>query len=110
MRDKIFYTICFGFVFGVLFRSFLSVDFYFTILLGAISFALVLFFGLISKNKLGIIAGIFALMFSFGIFRFHIADTVAPAFLESQVGQNIFLSGLITDEPDKRENNQKLTV
>jgi len=51
MRDKVFYTICFGFLFGVLLRSFLFIDLYLIILFGAISFALFLFFTLISKNN-----------------------------------------------------------
>src|SRR3989344_3373943 len=110
MHDRIFYGICFGFVFGVLLRSFLFVNFYFTILIGILAFALILFFSFISKNKWGIIASIFALAFCFGIFRFNMVDIPAPAVFESQVDQKISLSGKIIDEPDIRENNQKLTI
>jgi len=110
MQDRIFYAICFGFIFGVLLRSFLAVNLYFTILLGGVSFALFLFFALISKNKWGIITSVFVLAFSFGILRFHIADKPAPMVFESQVGQKVNLSGEIIDEPDTRENNIKLTA
>ena len=72
--------------------------------------ALILFFTLISKNQWGIIIGIFILAFSFGIFRFNIVDKPAPNLLESRVNQKISLSGKIIDEPNLRENNQKLTV
>lgn len=110
MRDRVFYSICFGFVLGVLICSFLFVNFPLFILFGIISFALFLFFVFISRNKLGILASIFILALCFGIFRFDIADKSAPIFLESQVSQKVFLSGVISDEPDIRENNQKLEI
>lgn len=110
MRDRIFYSTCFGFVFGVLLRSFILVDFYFTLLLSVLAVFLFLFFSLISKNKWGIIAGVFVLTFSLGILRFHLVDKPAPLLFESQVGQKISFSGEIMDDPDLRENNQKLTI
>lgn len=110
MRDRIFYAICFGFVFGVFLRSFVFVGFYVAVLFGVISCALILFFTLISKNKWGIIASIFVLAFCFGIFKFHTADVPLLDIFESQVGQKVSLSGIIADEPDIRENNQKLVV
>jgi len=110
MRDKIFYAVCFGFLFGVLVRSFVLLDFYFVILLSLITGALFLFFSLISKNNLGILASIFILIFCFGIFRFDMVDVPNPIVFESQVGQKIILSGEIVDEPSIKENNQQLTV
>ena len=120
MQNKLFYSVCFGFIFGVFLRSFIFVDIYLVILLGAISFALFLFFflassehsedGLISKNQWGIISGIFILAFCIGIFRFNMVDAPAPSVFESHVGEKVSFSGIITDEPDIRENNQKLTI
>lgn len=72
--------------------------------------AMILFFSLISKNKWGIIFSIFILFFSFGIFRFHMVDKPAPNVFEVQAGDRVNLSGFIVNEPDKRENNQKLTI
>src|SRR3989344_7140050 len=110
MHDRIFYGICFGFVFGVLLRSFLFVNFYFAILIGILAFVLILFFTFISKNRWGIIAGIFVLAFSLGIFRFQMVDIAAPNIFESQVDEKATLTGIVADEPDQRENNQKLTI
>jgi len=116
MKDKIFFSICFGFIFGVLLHSFIFIDFPVTILIGIISFSTILFLSYISKNKWGIIAGIFILAFSFGILRFNIAENNIGVVLDSwsgrpiTEGQSVSLSGLISDEPDIRENNQKLTV
>src|SRR3989344_8942473 len=110
MRDRIFYAICFGFIFGVFLRSLVFLNLYLVTLLCVISFALVLFFSLISKNKCGIIISVFVLIFSFGVFRFHITDNPAPSVFESQVGQAVNFSGIVVYEPDIKENNQKLTV
>lgn len=110
MRDRIFYAVCFGFIFGVLWRSFIFVGFYTIILLGLISLALFLFFILVSKNKWTFIISIFALAFCFGIFRFNAVDIPAPGAFESRVGQKVFLTGTIIDEPETRENNEKLVI
>ena len=110
MRDKIFYSICFGFIFGVLIRSLISVNFYLVILFWIIGFALFLFFSLISKNKWGMIASIFILVFCLGIFRFQMINTPARNVFESKVGQKASFSGEIIDEPSIGENNQKLTI
>ena len=91
-------------------RSLIFVNSYFTILLGVISLALILFFSLVSKNKWGILTSVFILAFSFGIFRFHSVDVPAPSVFKSQVGQKVNFSGEIIDEPSLKENNQQLTV
>ena len=110
MRDRIFYTICFGFLAGVLLRSFILVNLYFVFLLVFIVLALLLFFTFVSKNNWGILFSVFILVFSFGIFRFHMVDVPNPMVFESKVGQKVNLSGEIIDEPNIKENNQQLTV
>ena len=110
MRDRVFFTICFGFLLGVLVRSFVFIDLYFVILCAVIAGALCLFFALISKNKWGIIVSIFILALCFGILKFHFVDKPAPGVFESQVGQKATFSGEIIDEPNIGENNQKLII
>ena len=95
MKDRIFYSICFGILFGVLLRSFVFVSLYLVILFCIIFFALLLFFTTISKNKWGIIASIFVLVFCFGVFRFQVADVSAPSVFEQEVGQKADFSGVI---------------
>jgi len=116
MRDKIFYVTCFGFLFGILLRSFVSVNIYLVFWLGLVSVSIFLFHFFISKNNWGILASIFILTFSFGIFRFHLVDVSNPPVFESQVGlpaqagQKVSFSGEIIDEPNIKENSQQLTV
>mgnify|MGYP000237276601 CR=1 FL=1 len=116
MLDRVFYSACFGFVFGVLLRSFFSINLHFCILIGVIAFALLLFFALISKDngaclrRQGILASVVILTFSLGILRFHAVDVPPPVVFEKEVGQEVNLQGEIVDEPYIREDNQKLTV
>jgi competence protein ComEC len=110
MQSRVFYGICFGFVVGVLVRSFVLVDSYLAIFFGVIALALFLFFSLISKNKWGIIVSIFVFTFSLGILRFHVADRPASTVFESKVGEQVDFSGLVVDEPSIRESNVLLTI
>lgn len=110
MRDRIFYSICFGFLLGVLLRSFVFVNLYLIILFVLIFTGLFLFFIVIENNNWGIITSVFILALCFGIFRFHMVDIGAPKIFESKVGQTQTFQGEIMDEPDVRQTNQLLTV
>ena len=116
MKDKIFYAICAGFVMGILLRSLFQVNIYVAILLTVISLGIFCFHKFISKDKWGILAGIFIFTFALGIFRFNLADMPKefPYDLWSQkyveVGQSASLSGKIIDEPEIKEKNQRFVV
>ncbi|MEI7764959.1 MAG: ComEC/Rec2 family competence protein [bacterium] len=125
MKDKIFFLVCGGFIAGIFLRSFFSINIYVAILLSVISLGIILFYKLASpghsktagsKNKWGIAAGIFILVFSFGILRFDFSENNVnmPQDLWSQKttseNQSVSLSGMIDESPIIKENNQKLTV
>ncbi len=110
MPDRIFYSVCFGFILGVLLRSFLLLNFYFILALAVLGAGLFLFFISVSKNQSGILFSILILAFCLGIFRFHLADQPAPDIFESQVGKKASFAGIIIDEPVRTEDNQKLTL
>lgn len=109
MRDKIFYTVCFGFLFGVLLRSFVFINLYFALLLVLLGSILIFYFSLV-KFKWGLICAVFVLAFSLGIFRFDMVDVPNPEIFESKVGEKVSLSGEIVDEPSIKENSQQLMV
>ena len=116
MKDKIFFSIVFGFIFGVLLNSLFMINIYVGILLSVISLGIIVFHKIISRNNWGVLAGIFVMAFSFGIFRFNFAENNIATVLDSwsgkqiEAGQSVSLSGMISDEPEIKENNQKLIV
>src|SRR5260221_2590064 len=110
MSNKIFYSVCFGFVSGVLWLSFLSFSFYTGFLIGIGCIFLILSFFLISKRNWGILVTIFVFAFFLGILRFHLAETTPPENFEKHLGQIISASGMIAEIPVEKENNLEITV
>jgi competence protein ComEC len=110
MQDRVFYSLCFGFILGVLLRSFVAINLYFNILFTLISLVLVFFFYFISKNNWCIIFSGFISALCLGIFIFSWGDIPPPSFLESKVDEKIVLKGGIVDEPIFSESSQKLVV
>jgi len=123
MRDKIFYTACFAFLFGVLVRSFIPTSqgvgtptfssvgvFYFALLGVVVALALFVIFKFLSKSDFGILGSVFILLFSFGILRFHIADSPTPEIFESQVVKRASLVGEVVDEPVWTEYSERLVI
>jgi competence protein ComEC len=110
VQNKIFYSICFGFIFGVLLRSFVYFNFYLVFWLIFISLVLIFFHFFLGRNKWGILISIFILTFSLGILRFNNVDKSTPNFLESKILTQVSGNGIIVDEPIISENNQKLDV
>ncbi|MBU0611964.1 ComEC family competence protein [Patescibacteria group bacterium] len=110
MRDKVFYLICFGFILGVLLRSFIFIDQYLVGVSILISFLLLLFLFFVSPKKILILFCIFIFSFSCGILRFHASDISAPEVFGTRLEKNSELSGVVVDDPDMRETNQKLVI
>jgi hypothetical protein len=111
MRDRVFYIICFGFFTWSAVALFCFCGFIFSNFTWGNFFCFIfVFYTNFRENNLGILISIFAFAFCFGIFRFNMVDVPNPTVLENQVGQKVFLSGEIVDEPSIKENNQQLTV
>jgi len=119
VRDKLFYLACFGFAAGVLWRSFLRVDWRIALFVGLIYVFLVLF-SVVSKksgrdeggpfSNWDVFVSVFAIAFLAGVLRFHVADVPAPQIFEAHVGQSVPISGLIVDEPAISESEVKFTL
>ncbi|OHA27118.1 MAG: hypothetical protein A3D52_02300 [Candidatus Taylorbacteria bacterium RIFCSPHIGHO2_02_FULL_44_36] len=122
-RDKFFYFGLFGFALGIFFRSFYDFGASFwqflIFLAGAILVA-----GLIShkafhkakpfsEKKVSPLFLISVIFFaaSLGVWRFDFSvDKGIVPKLEEKVDQTVLLEGIISVEPDERENNTKLTI
>ncbi len=137
MQDKVFFSIVSGFILGVFLRSFFVINIYTTIWLCTVSLGIILFHSFISPgrsptgeakskwacqpsrmvgSRLGILAGIFIFASAIGILRFNLIENniKMPLDLWSgkpiSEGQSASLSGMIDDNPQIKENNQKLIV
>jgi competence protein ComEC len=109
MQNKVFYAACFGFLLGVLLRSFVLIDFYLITLFVFLSFFVMLLF-MVLKNNWGMIGGLFILMLSFGAMRFSLNDIPPPQDLEAQVGARVTLNGYVTEEPEVKASGEKLIM
>jgi len=110
MKDKIFFVLCFGFIFGTFFRSFIFFDFYFILTLFFIASILFFLYCIFFQKFLYLIFAFFILSFSFGSFNFTFQDLKRSSILENEIGEKITLKGIIIDEAEIRINQQRLIV
>jgi predicted membrane metal-binding protein len=108
MKNSILYCFVVCFALGIILRFYIDLGVIFPSFLILLSSVFIL---LIRgrNNRFLIIFGVLA--FSFGMLRFDIAENLAPSReLHNVVEEDILIEGVITDEPDERENNVKLIV
>jgi len=109
-RKPIFFLII-GFIGGIVISSFWNLDF--GIAFFFIFLALVLTFlsltANVRDNKTMLISAVLFLGFGLGILRYEIKD-YRNYNLENLAGKEIAFKGIITDEPDERENHARLIV
>lgn len=110
MRDKIFYAICFGFLLGVLLRTFIFLDLVYVLILIGLAMLIFLFFAFITKDKWGKVFGVFVIAITFGMLRFGFSELSNQNPLVENIGQKIQITGMVADEPSMGENNQKLVI
>lgn len=108
----VFYSGTFGFLFGVLIRSFVPIPFGVLLFLGGIGIVCnVIFFLSISKHRTIFTFGVFVLFLSFGAFRFHQTDAVFKNDpLIFYTAKSIDVLVRIVEEPDVRETSVRLVT
>lgn len=111
-KNTIFYILIIGFISGVFFRSFFDFGLYFLLFLISLSLLIFIFYFLFYKqNKNVLFISIFILIFSLGVFRFHLSDEYkGNKTLDSLVEQKITTEGIIIDEPIEKEKSIKFKV
>ena len=111
MKDRVLYSIVFGFAAGILFRSFIVLQF--LVIIGIFFCSLLFFIIAILLRKQGylVLLVLFTLSASLGMFRFHISDLSHgdPSFVPL-VGKSVTFTGRIIEDPDVRENSTKILV
>ncbi|MEO8637892.1 MAG: ComEC/Rec2 family competence protein [Candidatus Taylorbacteria bacterium] len=117
MQNEHFYSVIFGFALGIFFHSFLDFGLHFSaliIFLATASFLVTKFLSQKSSDNRRRYIFLFILTlfsFGFGSLRYDVANIFHnPDSLSSYANDKVVIQGVVRDEPDIGENNQKLTV
>lgn len=108
--NKFLTVVFFGFIAGVALRSFYNVELIGMSLLFVVAFGLFLYWLSVRKKEVFLISIIFLSVF-LGALRFDIADLKnGDPLLDKEIGTEVTLKGVITDEPDERDTHVKITM
>lgn len=112
MGNRIFFSIVFGLLTGVLISSFFTLGMVIVGLATVVGTAF-LFVGVfhVELRKVFIIIAIFFICLSAGILRFHAKDVDEPKnTLDNFVGETVVLEGVIKSEVERREGSQRIVL
>ena len=117
---KFLFTAFLGFASGIFFHSFFDFGYWFSIFflfLGVVLYILILNQYIsspsldIQQTSGAIIFVLFLFSFGIGLLRYDISLlNDGDETLEKHIGENIMLRGVVSEEPDERENNTLLSV
>lgn len=111
MQAQILWAVVAGFLCGVFLRSFLQFGWW-TILfftaLGAV--AVVTAYVARTSVRDGIVIGIFCVALALGGARMHMSVLEGEPLLDVAISEKVAIEGVVTDEPDRRENNVRIPV
>ena len=110
MLDRIFYTISTGFLLGIFFSSIYRMGYFWAIFLFSLGIVLFLLFFL-RKSQIFLLFAVLIFCVFLGILRLNnFTANQGDVELLKLMDQNISLVGVITEEPDIREKNQKQRI
>ena len=111
MSAHILWAVVVGFLIGVFLRSFFEFGWW-TVLFFITCAAFVVLTGLVARIDLKnvMVAAIALTAIAAGAARMHVAVVEGEPLLDAAIGEKIVIEGMITDEPDKRENNVRIPV
>ncbi|KKR53625.1 MAG: ComEC/Rec2-related protein [Parcubacteria group bacterium GW2011_GWA1_40_21] len=112
---KPFYILAFGFTGGIFLNSFHKMGFSFFLLSLLISLAIFVYGKFLHSDALNkktiFLASFFIFAFALGLLRYEIKDLPnRDTMLQENLEQKVIVEGVVSDEPDKRENGVRLTV
>ncbi len=110
MRDTIIFVSTFSFLGGVFLSSIFTIPTEYFWIFGVVFVVLIVSFFLLRKKTLLLVSC--GVLFVFlGIFRFHHKDIREPkTIFDDIVGSEVQFEGVIQQDPDRRENNQRVIV
>lgn len=115
VTDKTLLIFLFGFMVGVLARSFFDFSLFFALFALVLSGALYLVgkmqVSLFDRSRGGVMIALFIFSASVGMMRFDLSEFhTRDPILEKNTNQRVTVIGTVLDEPDERENALRLTV
>jgi len=111
MGSSLFWTIVFGFLCGVFVRSFVPLGWDFIALLVLLSFSsLVLQFIERERTRTYIVLSVALLACAAGVARMHLAVQTGDPNLTANLGKNVVIEGVVTQEPDARDTTTLVSV
>ncbi len=112
MTNKIFYGLAGGFTAGIFISSFFKLGFSFFLFLLILSVLIFIFGKFFAEKKTTVIlVAIFMFSFGLGILRYEIKDIRIPnGRLEKLIGEKAVLEGVVSEEPNVKDQNAQLTV
>ena len=105
------WAVVIGFLIGIFTRSFLPLGIsaiYFSVLLSAVAILFAFYDRLKAKHLT--VAAIVLVSFGTGVVRMNSAVLVGDPALANRLGENITIEGVISDEPDVRENGVRVSL
>ena len=105
------WAVIIGFLIGIFTRSFLPLGIsavYFSVLLSAMAILFAFYDRLKAKHLT--VAAIVLVSFGTGVVRMNSAVLVGDPALANRLGENITIEGVISDEPDVRENGVRVSL
>lgn len=105
MSGTYVYPVIIGFALGIALYSFFDFGLAFVGTLTLLACAL-----LLVNRTLLLLPAIVLLALALGAARMHVATAPVPSTLDSQIWQEVTLTGIVADEPDKREKHTNLVV
>lgn len=111
MAHKTFFTLIAGLTGGIFFRSFFDFGVSIIWFFAAISAAIFIFWFFGKKETKILFLSIIIAAFGAGAARLHFDDlNLNLKSTDSFTGKEVFIKGIVSDEPDKRESGVRLTV
>ncbi|MBI5045992.1 MAG: ComEC family competence protein [Candidatus Niyogibacteria bacterium] len=98
-----------GFLGGVFLRSFFAWPLSFTAFAAVLGVAMLFSAYFAEQKRVFFILGLVALSFCAGTMRYEVKDAnILPPPLANSVSRQVLLRGMVSEEPDERENNTRL--
>lgn len=110
MKDKIFYLLISAFLAGIIFSSFLNINFHTCMFFGLIAAVFLSSYFLLRRKEVLLIA-LCIILFAIACFRVHVKNVSQQEnILDNFVEENVEITGLVYEEVEHRQSSQRILI